>query len=277
MKKLCCTFVMAAICFALLMYPGTYPRLRDGLNDIVVLLRLCNYSGSDTHSFFVDKSKTQVVFMFDDGWSSVYSEAYPLLKQYGYKGSVAVIPGMVREREYMSYEQLAQLYMEGWDILNHSYSHQEGMYDRCDEMFFEYLRAREWLNSHFLKKGMNMIITPLGECNPYLIPLLIKRGFENIRTSDNVILLRRNESAYFPVKILHLLTDVSAETVQAELMSCLGGESAVLFNLHKIDDTDNGTQMSYSRQKLDSLIEFLHTNEDQFQVVPYSCLLDKRA
>ncbi|MEA4970410.1 MAG: polysaccharide deacetylase family protein [Candidatus Pelethousia sp.] len=274
MKKLYYAFVLVAICLSLLMYPETHFSLLDGLNNTLVLLQLSNFSYGDLPAEPIDKTRTQVVFMYDDGWGSVYSGAYPLLKRYGYRGSIAVIPAMVREREYMSFTQLAELYMEGWDILNHSYSHKEDMYFRCDEMLLEFMRAREWLDNHFFTRGMNMVITPLGECNPYLIPLLMKKGFQNIRTSDNVLLLNRNNTAYFPVKTIHLLTDVSAETAQAELMSYSGGGAAVLLNLHKIDEASDGSQMSFSLQKLETIIEFLHANEDKFQVVSYSCLFD---
>lgn len=274
MKKLYYTFALVAICLSLLMYPGTYSSLLDGLRNAIVLLQLSNFSCDDIPAESIDKTRTQVVFMFDDGWGSVYTDAYPLLERYGYRGSVAVIPAMVREREYMSYAQLSDLYMEGWDILNHSYSHKEGMYFRCDEMLSEFMRAREWLDHHFFTKGMNMAIIPLGECNPYLIPLLIKKGFLNIRTSDNILLLSRNKATYFNVKTIHLRTDISIESVQAELMACSGGDATVLFNLHKIDGANDSTQMSFSPQKLEALIEFLHENEDKFQVVAYSCLFD---
>ena len=274
MKKLYCVFALVAICLSLLMYPGTYSRLFDGFKNAFVLFKLSNFSYDDLPAVSVDKTKTQVAFIFDDGWSSVYSSAYPMLMRYGYRGSVAVIPGMVREREYMSYAELAELYMEGWDILNHSYSHKEGMYFRCDEMLSEYMHAREWLDNHLFKRGMNMGITPLGECNPYLIPLLIKRGFQNIRTSDNILMLSRNKATYFQVKTIHLLTDVSVDAAQKELMSCYGGDAAELFNLHKIGEADDGSQMSYSPEKLAALIEFLHANEDKFQVVTYSRLFD---
>jgi peptidoglycan/xylan/chitin deacetylase (PgdA/CDA1 family) len=274
MKKLYYAFALAAVCFALLMYPETYTRLYSGAKTAITMLRLSNISHGDIPSCAVDETRTQVVFMFDDGWSSVYTSAYPLLKRYGYRGSIAVIPALVRESEYLSYEQLAELYLEGWDILNHSYSHKEDMYFRCEEMLYEFMRAREWLDTHYLTAGMDMVITPYGECNPYLIPLLIEKGFRSIRTSDNVLMLRNNRSYYLPVKTIHLLTDKSVESAQAELMAYIGGEPAVLLNLHKIDETDDGTQMSYSPEKLEALIEYLHANEDKFQVCTYSCLLD---
>lgn len=276
MKKLYSAFVIAAICISVLMYPKTYTYLSRGLADAFVLLRLSNFKYSDLPACSVDKSKTQIVFMFDDGWNSVYTEAYPILKRYGYRGSIAIIPRLVREKEYMSYGKLAQLYMNGWDILNHSYSHMEGMYSRCDEMLSEYMRAREWMDRHLLTRGMNMIITPLGELNPYLIPRIIEKGFHSIRTSDNVLLLGRNETSYFPAKTIHLFTDVSVETIQTELMAFLGGNFAILLNLHKIEDVKTGdpARMSFSPQKLVALAEFIHDNEDKFQVVPYTCLLN---
>ncbi|MDD4797611.1 MAG: polysaccharide deacetylase family protein [Eubacteriales bacterium] len=274
MKKLICTLTLVAVGLSLLMYPQTHLALRHGLENAFVMLRLSSFSYEALPAVPVDAAKTQVVFMFDDGWASVYTDAYPLLARYGYSASIAAIPGMAREREYLSYAQLARMYMDGWDILNHSYSHKDGMYARCDELLSEYMSAREWLDRRFFRRGGNSVIMPFGDCNPYIIPLLIKNGFQNIRTSDNVLLLDRDEVCYFPIKTIHLLTDVSVETVTAELTACAGGDSAVLFNLHKMGDGADRTQMTFSPAKLREIVEFLHANEDTFQVVTYLTLLE---
>jgi len=48
---------------------------------------------------------------------------------------------LIDEKEYMSYEQLSELYLKGWDLLNHSYSHKENfeeiilfLNERSDEL-----------------------------------------------------------------------------------------------------------------------------------------------
>lgn len=259
------------------MYPQTYSVLSSTLENAYVQLRLSSFSHDSIPHVSTDPARTQVVFMFDDGWASVYEEAYLLLNEYGYKGSIACIPGLVGENEYSSYAQLAEMYIAGWDILNHSYSHKENMYFQCDELLYDYILAREWLGRHYFTKGMNSVIVPYGECNPYMIPLLMDSGFDSIRTSDNILFLKHNEAAYFPVKTIHLLTDVSSDAVISELAAYAGGNTAILFNLHKMGEGIDRTQMTFSPKKLEAIVEYLHANEDKFQVLTYSSMLANEA
>ncbi|MBI3812514.1 MAG: polysaccharide deacetylase family protein [Nitrospirae bacterium] len=77
-----------------------------------------------------------VVLTFDDGWGSLWSVAFPLLKQYGYKAAAFVIPGLVEEeppksngpetdrRRLCTWAELRVMQESGViDIQSHSLSH----------------------------------------------------------------------------------------------------------------------------------------------------------
>jgi peptidoglycan/xylan/chitin deacetylase (PgdA/CDA1 family) len=61
--------------------------------------------------------------MFDDGFSSVYNEAFPMLESLGYSANVATIGSIVNKRGYLKEEQLKELLNKGWALSDHSYTH----------------------------------------------------------------------------------------------------------------------------------------------------------
>lgn len=86
---------------------------------------------------------------------------------------------------------------------------------------------------------------------------------------SSILLLKGDESAYYNVRTIHLSNDVTVETVKNEL-EAYQGKGAFLFNLHKVGNGADSTQMTFSPKKLEKILEFIHDNEDKFQVVTYS-------
>lgn len=64
-----------------------------------------------------------ITICFDDGYKSVFENAYPVLSRYGFVGTVFVIPSLVGKEGYMTWQDLTFLYENGWEIGSHSYSH----------------------------------------------------------------------------------------------------------------------------------------------------------
>jgi peptidoglycan/xylan/chitin deacetylase (PgdA/CDA1 family) len=66
-----------------------------------------------------------VTLVFDDGLSSVYQYAYPVLAQYGLVATTAVIAERVDsgDPDFMDENQLKELEKAGWEIASHSLTH----------------------------------------------------------------------------------------------------------------------------------------------------------
>lgn len=70
------------------------------------------------------KARATAIFTFDDGALSHYTRGFPLLSEYGWKGTCYVVPqaaGAVHSKygRIMTFEEMDALYSAGWDISNH--------------------------------------------------------------------------------------------------------------------------------------------------------------
>jgi len=262
--------IVLSILISALMYPRVVYYLIDTGRDFSVAMRLSRgVAKADTT---IDSDKSKVVFIFDDGWESVYTEAYELFNCFNYTGSVSVIPSYVDEAGYMTYEQLAEIYMNGWDLLNHTYSHKEDQYNDPDQLLSDFNKARQWMENRYIGEQSHMAVLPYGQVNPYLIEKLKNNGYKNIRTSDNIIILDKDKIEYYHVTTINLLTDVTVSEAINKLRSALEEPKSIMFILHKIGEGNDGFGMTYSRSKLEQILVFIDQHKDKLQVISYSQL-----
>lgn len=270
--KIYVRIIILSFIVAMFMYPKTIGIIVSSVRDIHVAFKLSARNISDVNNKAVDNDKTKVVFMFDDGWRSVYTEAFEVFKQYNYKASVPIIAGMIGETEYLTYNELAELYLDGWDLLNHTYLHKDGMYGNGEELLSDFNRGRNWMKNRFLGDYSNMAVMPYGEINPYLLRLLKEAGYLNVRTSGNIIVLDDPRQYYYSVNCISLLTDVTSNEAIDLLEQTHNESKTAIFILHKINDIDEGLGMTYSKEKLHRIIRYIDDNSDRYTIVTYSQL-----
>lgn len=263
--------LVLSLLLSILMYPKTIEYLAVSARNIYIANKL-SASITKYEDLKVDSEKIKIVFMFDDGWKSVYTDAYQVLEEYDFRASVPIIPSLIEEKEYMQYEELAALYMEGWDLLNHSYSHEEDSYDNPVNLISDFNTARQSMNNRLLEKSSDMVVMPYGEVNPYLLMQLKEEGYRNLRTSDNIIILDKDEVEYLSVYTINLLTDMSVDQVKVSLTKVYNNTNTIIIILHKISNIVDGYGMNYRRDKFEAIVKFIHDNNDKFQVITYSQL-----
>jgi peptidoglycan/xylan/chitin deacetylase (PgdA/CDA1 family) len=67
-----------------------------------------------------------VVLTFDDSSKSHFTIARPLLKKYGFGATFFITEGFdfrSNKRDYMTWEEIAQLHRDGFEIGNHTLDH----------------------------------------------------------------------------------------------------------------------------------------------------------
>ena len=64
-----------------------------------------------------------VVLTFDDGYENAFSEAFPLLKQYGFTGTFALPTGLIGGQGYLSWDQVKTMSEAGMEFVSHSVNH----------------------------------------------------------------------------------------------------------------------------------------------------------
>lgn len=64
-----------------------------------------------------------VMIRFDDGYASQYSEAFAYMRQFGIRGTLAMIGSWIGEEGCLSAAQLLEMNNAGWTIANHTHNH----------------------------------------------------------------------------------------------------------------------------------------------------------
>ena len=67
-----------------------------------------------------------VVMTFDDSAKSHFTVVRPLLKQYGFNATFFITEGFDfrdNKRDYMTWDEIAQLHKDGFEIGNHTLDH----------------------------------------------------------------------------------------------------------------------------------------------------------
>ena len=64
-----------------------------------------------------------VILMFDRGYQSIFSTAKPIMDKFGFKASIFIACDYVEDGEGMNWNQVRQMYNDGYDIQSHGLSH----------------------------------------------------------------------------------------------------------------------------------------------------------
>ena len=122
-----------------------------------------------------------IVLTFDDGYADNYSNALPIMQQYGMKGTVFMIAGMVGEPDFLDWSQLQELKKENTEIGSHTVNHTD--LKAADAQ----LRETELLQSKLVleeKLGGNVefIAYPYGQYDENIFTVLEKAGYRGALT-----------------------------------------------------------------------------------------------
>jgi peptidoglycan/xylan/chitin deacetylase (PgdA/CDA1 family) len=137
--------------------------------------------------------KKSIVITFDDGYKTVYTNAFPTIKKYGYPACV-FLPTEAIERhypDYMNLSQIKQMRKFGIDFQSHSYSHPRMAYkpkNISEKEYENFLTSQLIKSKAFFEKYLGyaptMFAIPYGEYNKTVINIAIKSGFSAIFTQD---------------------------------------------------------------------------------------------
>jgi len=102
-----------------------------------------------------------IVLTFDDGYRSMYTTVYPLLKERGWSGTFFCITNARWSDNYLLSDMIAEMAANGMEIGSHTVSHLELNALSSEQLVTELSESREILSS-ITGKDVNMLCYPAG-------------------------------------------------------------------------------------------------------------------
>jgi peptidoglycan/xylan/chitin deacetylase (PgdA/CDA1 family) len=159
-------------------------------NDLMEIKKLKN-----SHKNF-----KPVIITFDDGRSSVYKWALPIMKKYGYKGLVFLITKTLVNKPrngFLKIDEINDLIKEGWEIGSHTFYHYYRKKDSRQRIDDDYKNSMEFLEKTF-KIEVKSVAYPRGIINEKIIEAAGKHYqfaysiIEGNNEDFNNLMIRRN-------------------------------------------------------------------------------------
>ena len=123
-----------------------------------------------------------VVLTFDDGFSSDFEFAYPLLKQMNIPATFFIVPDFVGTKGYMTWGNIKQLSDSGMEIASHSMSHKY-LNSLNNETILLELKDSKIKIEQMIGKEVNSFAYPYGDCSRKTNKLATEAGYINICNS----------------------------------------------------------------------------------------------
>ena len=123
------------------------------------------------------------VITFDDGWSDNYSNALPVLIEYGLKATVFVVTGFVGKENYLDWDRLREMQSRGVSIQSHSHGHRPLSVLSDAEMRAELQDSKRSIEDR-LGTPVDFLSAPHGMVDKRLIETARVSGYRGICTSE---------------------------------------------------------------------------------------------
>ena len=263
--------IILALAASIVLLPGIVGKTSAWAAVTVTHADLALYNNR-THDTASAADGARIAIVMDDGWETQYTQAYKLLSEHGMKANIAVVPSLVDMPGYMTYQQLAEVYMAGWDLLNHTVDHIDLTRLNEDEQIRQITEARAWLYEHQFYSGADIVVYPNGAYNDITISAL---------EQNNVIAARSLRSVWDAklgctredIEICNLISNMTFSEITAAIDKAAANDSALILMLHKIEPVTDDTKMQFDAQDFLRVIEYLDDNSDRLSVMTMTQLL----
>lgn len=192
----------------------------------------------------------RVIFTFDDGWESVFTEAKTKMDEYNFTGTSYVIPDLVDTAGYMTLEQLNTLKTSGWDIAGHYQTNLTTLEDPGQKMYEtrEWLRTNGFTPSHFA--------FPNGGYNSRILAEA-RKMFTTART------INEYRETYEPadwhqLRILNVINTTPPATVTTAIDNAQTNNDLLILLFHKIV-TVPSISTEYSISDFATIVDYCNT------------------
>jgi peptidoglycan/xylan/chitin deacetylase (PgdA/CDA1 family) len=130
----------------------------------------------------LEKNRRYVIISFDDGCSSDYTHALPILRKYGFVGTFFATVNRIGTDAYIDWKQLREMADHGMSIQSHSLNH-VFLSDLGDEQLAQELGESKRILEERLSRPIEYISLPGGFISDRVLRAAKDAGYSGVVTS----------------------------------------------------------------------------------------------
>lgn len=126
-----------------------------------------------------------IILTFDDGYEDNYTNAYPLLKKYGFVGTFFIVTEPVDKGRdgYMSWAQIEIMSTGGMEMGSHSYTHPDLSGKSVDYIVWQALGSKEAIEAR-IQQPVRFFSYPSGGYDEQVVNVLHSANFWGAVTTE---------------------------------------------------------------------------------------------
>jgi len=119
-----------------------------------------------------------IILTFDDGYCDAYTEAFPLLQQYGMIGTFFLITGFIDrgEPDHLSWAQVKEMYRAGMQFGSHTYTHPDLRDKPVEYLVWQILGSKEAIELR-IREPVRFLSYPSGRYDQRTVDVLHSAHF----------------------------------------------------------------------------------------------------
>jgi peptidoglycan/xylan/chitin deacetylase (PgdA/CDA1 family) len=211
----------------------------------------------DNLSIAPQKGIPAIGITFDDGWSTEYTQAFPVMKAYGIRGSVYIITDRIDTANYMTLAQITDLHASGWNLANHTKDHTDLTGLSQGDQQLEFTNAQTALEGWGFTEASKCVAYPSGLFDDTTKAAMTAVGMSTGRTvrNQNEVLI---PSHPYELKSWSCGNTVTLANRETTIDNAIARGEVAFMHFHKlVASPSDGTEWAIS--DFQTLMDYIYT------------------
>ncbi len=181
-------------------------------------------------------SKPMISLTFDDAWRSIYTNALPLLTQYGMVSTQYMLTGVTTYPDYMTVAMMQEFKNKGHEIASHTVSHPHLPQLSATQLNAELVNSKQALQN-WTGAPVTNFATPYGEYNAAVIQA-IKQNYGSHRSVNTGYNNKANFDRY-NILVQNVVRTTTANEVQGWVNKAVADKAWLVLVYHEVANNAN--------------------------------------